>query len=98
DGECQLAQVTANQYRSDLRRAGIGDGRHAFIIPLPAASPPGAPQMLHLRCAETGVDVPWLPITIERRPLTEAASQAVTSRGAAYLPASSADASPARLA
>jgi len=29
-----LARVTASDYRSDVRAAGIGDGRHAFSIPL----------------------------------------------------------------
>src|SRR4051812_49425764 len=30
EGNTRLARVLANQYRSDLRQAGIGDGRHAY--------------------------------------------------------------------
>src|SRR6266702_4712934 len=34
DGNARLATVMADQFRSDLRQAGIGDGRHAFLVPL----------------------------------------------------------------
>jgi hypothetical protein len=39
-GETVLGQVLANEYRDDLRRAGIGSGRHAF-----AFSPPGGGRL-----------------------------------------------------
>ncbi len=32
-----FATITADQYRGDLTRAGIGDGAHGFILPTPAA-------------------------------------------------------------
>jgi Hint domain len=35
DGEL-IAQTLANRYRSDLKRAGIGDGRHSFEFKPPA--------------------------------------------------------------
>src|SRR5207302_814544 len=66
DGDTRLARVMANQYRSDLRQAGIGDGRHAFAVPLGEELLPSARNVLHLRCAETGMEVPGSPIIIER--------------------------------
>src|SRR6266851_6505359 len=66
DGDTRLAKVMANQYRSDLRQAGIGDGRHAFAVPLGEELLPSARNVLHLRCAETGTEVPGSPVIIER--------------------------------
>src|SRR5229473_5370483 len=66
DGDTRLARVTANHYRSDLRQAGIGDGRHAFLVPLGEELLPSARNVLHLRCAETGMEVPGSPVIIER--------------------------------
>lgn len=66
DGDARLAKVTANQYRPDLRQAGIGDGRHAFTVPLEEGSLSTAENVLHLRCAETGREVPGSPIVIKR--------------------------------
>jgi hypothetical protein len=34
-GSQKIAEVTADKLRSDLRRNGVGDGQHAFDIPLP---------------------------------------------------------------
>lgn len=34
-GAQKIAEVTADKLRSDLRRNGVGDGQHAFDIPLP---------------------------------------------------------------
>lgn len=34
DNDALVATVTADRYRNDLRRAGIGNGRHGFICPL----------------------------------------------------------------
>ncbi|BCP53279.1 membrane protein [Kaistia sp. 32K] len=36
-GSQKIAEVTADKLRSDLRRNGVGDGQHAFDIPLPEA-------------------------------------------------------------
>ncbi len=66
DGDTRLARVTANHYRLDLRQAGIGDGRHAFLVPLGEELLPSARNVLHLRCAETGMEVPGSPVIIER--------------------------------
>jgi GT2 family glycosyltransferase/glycosyltransferase involved in cell wall biosynthesis len=66
DGDTRLARVTADHYRSDLRQVGIGDGRHAFLVPLGEELLPSARNVLHLRCAETGMEVPGSPVIIER--------------------------------
>jgi len=34
-GQQKIAEATADKLRSDLRRNGVGDGQHAFDIPLP---------------------------------------------------------------
>jgi GT2 family glycosyltransferase/glycosyltransferase involved in cell wall biosynthesis len=83
DGDTRLAKATANQYRSDLRQAGIGDGRHAFAVLLAEGLLPSARNVLHLRCAETGTEVPGSPLIIERSGLVPA-SQGFRE----YLPAS----------
>lgn len=66
DGNTRLASVLANRYRSDLRWLGFGDGRHGFNISLAEVLPPGGRHVLHLRCADTGKEIPGSPITIER--------------------------------
>jgi hypothetical protein len=66
DGDLRLMRVTADQYRGDLKRAGIGDGRHAFVIPLRPELLPNARNLLHLRVADTGAELPGSPITIDR--------------------------------
>jgi GT2 family glycosyltransferase/glycosyltransferase involved in cell wall biosynthesis len=66
DGDARLTKVTANQHRSDLRQAGIGDGCFAFTIPLDDNLLPAVRNVLHLRCAETRREVPGSPVIIER--------------------------------
>lgn len=65
EGDTRLARVAANQFRADLRHAGIGDGRHAFAIPLGAAVLPGPRHVLRLVCADSGAELPGSPIVIE---------------------------------
>jgi GT2 family glycosyltransferase len=65
EGDVRLASVLANQYRSDLRWLGFGDGRHGFSIPLAELLMPGARHVLKLRCAASGVEIPGSPIIIE---------------------------------
>jgi len=90
DGDARLASAMANQYRSDLRQAGIGDGRHAFTVALEGASLSAARNLLHLRCAETGREVPGSPVVIERGVL--AGRLAFAKPAMPHLPASPVDA------
>jgi hypothetical protein len=90
DGETRLAKVMADQYRSDLRQAGIGDGRHAFEVPLQEGLLSSGRNVLHLRCTETGAEVPGSPVIIERSGLA-AANQVFQEPAAPYLPASATD-------
>ncbi len=86
DGDTRLAAVRANQFRSDLRQAGIGDGRHAFVIPLGEALLPDARHVLHLRCADTGAELPGSPVIIERA-VPNVAARALYEQAAPYLTA-----------
>ncbi len=52
DGEL-FTRVAANQFRRDLLRAGIGDGAHAFVVPLPAWASDGRPHLVSLRFADS---------------------------------------------
>ena len=48
-------RLLANRYRTDLRHAGIGTGRHGFRVPA------GAAGAFTLRRAADGAVLPWLP-------------------------------------
>src|SRR5579875_3013391 len=39
-GEETVSRATADELRDDLGRSGIGDGRHAFTLPIPDALRP----------------------------------------------------------
>lgn len=67
-GDDVLAQATADGLREDLQRNGIGEGRHAFALPVPEAArarlgelrvvartPDGAAVPLHAPAADGGV-------------------------------------------
>src|SRR5579863_4717066 len=90
DGDTRLAAVRANQFRADLRQAGIGDGRHAFIIPLGEGLLPGIRHVLHLRQVDTGAELPGSPVVIER-PMTAAGPALHEAAASSYLPGSAAD-------
>jgi glycosyltransferase involved in cell wall biosynthesis len=90
DGDARLASAVANQYRSDLRQAGIGDGRHAFTVALDGASLSAARNLLHLRCAETGREVPGSPVVIERG-VVAVARRAFAKPAVPHVPASPVD-------
>lgn len=48
--------VVANRYRADLDAARIGNGRHGFIVPLPA-SQTGPPDVVEVRARVASADV-----------------------------------------
>ena len=85
DGDTRLASVLANRYRSDLRWLGFGDGRHGFDISLAEALLPGARHVLHLRCADTGKEIPGSPVIDRARRARIAAAQAVYEPAAPHL-------------
>jgi GT2 family glycosyltransferase/glycosyltransferase involved in cell wall biosynthesis len=86
DGDTRLATALANQYRPDLRQVGIGDGRHAFTIPVAEGLLSSARNVLHLRCAETGSQVPGSPVIIERREIAAPAGHSFHEIASPYLP------------
>lgn len=49
-----IAVAVADQFRSDLRRAGIGNGHHAFHVELPRALDPRSAHELTVRRAADG--------------------------------------------
>lgn len=53
DGETLLATVTANQLRSDLVKAGKGDGRHGFKFFLPLSVKDRQSHTIHVKYANT---------------------------------------------
>jgi GT2 family glycosyltransferase/glycosyltransferase involved in cell wall biosynthesis len=65
-GDTRLAQGVADQFRADLRTAGIGDGQHAFLIRLSEDLLAAGPNILDLRCTDTGARVPGSPIMVMR--------------------------------
>ena len=69
-------QVVANEYREDLGQAGIGDGRHAFAVSLPPGLLDSGENLLELRCADTGAEVPGSPIIVAGFPIATAAPEA----------------------
>ena len=86
-GGARLARVTADGYRKDLRDAGIGDGRYAFAIPLGDGLSPQARHVLHLRLADTEIEVPGSPIVIEPAAPAAAPAQGFYEPAPPYVPA-----------
>jgi glycosyltransferase involved in cell wall biosynthesis len=62
----RITATIADRNRPSLMTVGIGDGRHAFSIELPAAMLSQATCSLDLRCAATGAIVPGSPITLDQ--------------------------------
>lgn len=50
DGRLRL-RALADAYRQDLGRAGVGDGRHGFFVPLPSELLDGRPRRIDVRLA-----------------------------------------------
>ncbi len=69
-----IAIVVANQFRGDLRRAGIGTGHHAFHVELPRTLDPRLSHELVVRRAADGTPLEGSPFTV--RPI--APSSALT--------------------
>ena len=54
EGERILARAIASRFRDDLVSAGLGDGCHAFVLPLPPALLDGEEHLLQVFEQETG--------------------------------------------
>ncbi|MCB8879028.1 Hint domain-containing protein [Acidisoma cellulosilytica] len=58
-----VAVTVADQFRSDLRRAGIGNGHHAFHVELPRPLDPREPHELTVRRAADGKTLNGCPFS-----------------------------------
>ncbi len=77
DGEV-VGQFPADRHRADLEQAGLGDGRHAFLVQIPGGLSPHAERVLELRRAGDGAPVPGSPVVLPRAPMVgEAARHAL---------------------
>src|SRR5439155_21713886 len=61
-----LASVVAGEYRPDLIDAGIGDGRHGFMIGFTETLLPLARHVLHLRPVGSTAELPSFPLMLKR--------------------------------
>jgi hypothetical protein len=52
--DTKLGAVSADQFRPDLRDANIGDGKHAFALPTPAALKDGKAHAVRVKVTGTG--------------------------------------------
>jgi glycosyltransferase involved in cell wall biosynthesis len=68
DGDTRLATTVANENRPGLILSGIGDGRYGFTIELAERLLPQERHVLHLRCADSGAEVPGSPIVLDDAP------------------------------
>jgi hypothetical protein len=68
DGDMAVATANASNFRADLVQAKIGDGKHSFSVPTPAALKDGKPHVLHIKEASTGTALPNGPKTITCSP------------------------------
>jgi hypothetical protein len=59
-----IAAVVADRFRSDLKRAGIGDGHHAFHVELPWRLDPQRAHRLVIRRAADGLPLPGCPLDL----------------------------------
>jgi hypothetical protein len=64
DGDRPLATVTADRFRPDLLREGLGNGRHGFIFPIPAKLKDGREHRVVVRIAGTNIDLRNTPRSI----------------------------------
>jgi hypothetical protein len=65
DGTTLLQTVPANQFRSDLAPAGIGDGWHAWSLATPASVNDGQVHAIHVRPHGTSIELASSPKTLD---------------------------------
>jgi hypothetical protein len=59
-----IAIAVADRFRTDLRRAGIGDGQHAFYVELPRPLDPQRAHRLVIRRAADGLPLSGCPLDL----------------------------------
>ncbi len=64
DNAVVIAEVLAKQYRHDLEAAGIGDGRHAFLLDLAQPLDPCVEHEIIVRRAADGRELERCPVRI----------------------------------
>lgn len=61
DGDTLLATVEASDFREDLLKAGIGNGKHAFTYPVPPRLKDGKPHSIRMKYAGTAIELTNTP-------------------------------------
>jgi hypothetical protein len=61
DGNALLATVTADEFREDLLKAGIGNGKHGFTYPVPPRLKDGKPHSIRMKYASTAIELTNTP-------------------------------------
>jgi len=64
DGKILLSTITASEFREDLKKAGKGDGKHAFNYALATALRDGQSHTISVRFAGSPIELPGSPKTL----------------------------------
>jgi hypothetical protein len=64
DGKTLLSTITAAEFREDLKKAGKGDGKHAFNYALAATLRDGQAHTISVRFAGSPTELPGSPKTL----------------------------------
>jgi len=78
DNTLLLTELSADQYRADLKEAGIGDGSHAFSFTVPGGLAPDLRHLIEVQFADDGHAVWGSPHVLEAtaRPVIVSSSTA----------------------
>jgi len=76
DNDVTIAEVTADRYRRDLAKAGIGDGRHGFEFSIQGGLSPLVRHVIRVQRAADGQDLKNSSWVLPAAPLALAASGA----------------------
>ncbi|MEN3369777.1 MAG: hypothetical protein V7609_1920 [Verrucomicrobiota bacterium] len=64
DGKTLLGAIIASEFREDLKKAGKGDGKHAFNYPLAATLRDGQAHTISIRFVGSSTELPGSPKTL----------------------------------
>jgi hypothetical protein len=85
DNDSVIARVLANRYRSDLESAGMGNGRHAFAVNIPAGLSPLTRHVIQILGETDGCEMGGSPVTIESAAQFDAALEHTVSAAVSAL-------------